>query len=80
MLPGEEDFATEELLNRLQPSPVRVTRDVVKKRGYLDLTRVLLGPKIVAPVPRKSSLEDWKQKKKVPSVFLMPQHGGLVST
>lgn len=40
MLPGEEDFATEELLNRLQPSPTIVTRDVFKKRGNLDLTGV----------------------------------------
>lgn len=80
MLPGEQDFATEELLNRLQPSPIIVTRDVFKKRGDLDLTRVFLGPELVAPVPQKSSLEGWKQKKKVPRVSLMPQHGGVVST
>lgn len=70
----------EELLNRLQSSPIIVTRDVFKKRGDLDLTRVLLGPKHVVPVSQKSSLEGWKQKKKVPRVSLVPQHGGLVST
>lgn len=74
MLPGEE------LLNRLQSLPIIVTRDVFKKRGDLDLIRVLLGPKHVVPVSQKSSLEDWKQKKKVPRVSLMPQHDGLAST
>ena len=74
MLPGEE------LLNRLQPSTVILTRDVFKKGGDLDLTRVLLGPKLVAPVSQKSSLKDWKQEKKVTRVSLMPQHGGLVCT